>query len=59
MNPRSKLLCTVSNLLVLNVTTLLAALGGPALGQEWTPERGQRVEKPKPCILEKMDAEQN
>ncbi len=47
MNPRSKPLCTVRSLLALNVT-LFVMLGGVALGQEWTPERGQLVEKPKP-----------
>ena len=26
----------------------LTVLGGSALGQEWTMEKGQRVEKPKP-----------
>ena len=46
-NPRSKRLCTVRNLLALSVS-LLVVLGGPALGQEWTPERGQLVEQPKP-----------
>ncbi len=47
MNPRSKPLCTVRNLLVLNVT-LLVVLGGSALGQEWTLEKDQLVEQPKP-----------
>ncbi len=28
--------------------TLLVMLGGPALGQEWTLEKDQRVEQPKP-----------
>lgn len=46
-NLRSKPLCTVRNLLALNVT-LLVVLGGPVLGQEWTPEREQLVEQPKP-----------
>ncbi len=46
-NPRSKLLCNVRNLFALSVA-LLVVLGGPALGQEWTPDRGQLVEKPKP-----------
>ena len=42
-NPRSKLHCTVRSLLVLSVT-LLVVLGGSALGQEWTPDKGQVVE---------------
>ncbi|MCZ6611621.1 MAG: DUF3604 domain-containing protein, partial [Planctomycetota bacterium] len=46
-NPRSKLHCTVRSLLVLSVT-LLVVLGGSALGQEWTPDKGQVVEQPKP-----------
>jgi hypothetical protein len=46
-NLRSKLLCTVRNLLALSVT-LLVALGGSALGQEWTLDRDQLVEQPKP-----------
>ncbi len=37
----------IRNLLALNVT-LLVVLGGSALGQEWTPERDQLVEQPKP-----------
>lgn len=41
MNPRTKPRCTVSNLLVLNATTLLVALGGSALGQEWTLDEDQ------------------
>ncbi len=44
-NPRSKSLGTVRNLL--NVT-LLVVLGGPALAQEWTLEKDQLVEQPKP-----------
>ena len=48
MNPRSKPRCTVSNLLVLNVTTLLVALGGSALAQEFTPDRDQLIEQPEP-----------
>ncbi len=47
VNPRSKLLCTVRYLLAINVT-LLVALGGPALGQEWTPDKDQVVELPNP-----------
>ena len=47
MKTRSKRLCTVRNLLALNVT-LLVVLGGRALGQEWTPDKDQRVEQPKP-----------
>ena len=47
MNPRSKLHCTVRNLLALNVI-LLVVLGGPALGQEYTPDKDQQVEQPKP-----------
>jgi hypothetical protein len=46
-NPRSKLLGTVRNLLALSVT-LLVALGGSALAQEWTLDKGQLVEQPKP-----------
>ncbi len=46
-NPRSKSLGTVRNLLALNVT-LLVVLGGPALAQEWTLEKDQLVEQPKP-----------
>ncbi len=37
----------VRNLFALNVT-LLVVLGGPALGQVGTPERGQLVEQPNP-----------
>ena len=46
-NPRSKLHCTVSNLLALGVT-LLVLPGGSTLGQEWTPDRSQLVEQPEP-----------
>jgi hypothetical protein len=46
-NPRSKLLCTLRNLLAVNVT-LFVVLGGPALGQEWTPDSTLVVEQPKP-----------
>ncbi len=35
------------NLLALSVT-LFVVLGDPALGQEWTPDKGQLVEQPKP-----------
>jgi hypothetical protein len=45
-NPRSKLLCTVRNLLALNVT-LFVVLSGPALGQI-TPDSTMLVEQPKP-----------
>ena len=41
------MLCTVRNLLALNVT-LLVALGGSAQAQEWTADSTQRVEQPKP-----------
>ncbi len=44
-NPRSKSIGTVRNML--NVT-LLVVLGGPALAQEWTLEKDQLVEQPKP-----------
>jgi hypothetical protein len=37
----------VRNLLALNVI-LLVVLGGPALGQEWTADSSQVVERPKP-----------
>jgi hypothetical protein len=36
----------VSGIVVL--LALLAVLGGSALGQEWTPDKGQLVEQPKP-----------
>jgi hypothetical protein len=45
-NPRSKLLCTVRNLLALNVT-LFVVLSGPALGQ-LMPDSTHLVEQPKP-----------
>jgi hypothetical protein len=37
----------IRNLLALNVI-LLVALGGPALGQEWTADSSQVVDQPKP-----------
>ncbi len=46
-NLRSKLLCTVRNLLALSVT-LLVVPGGSALAQEWTPDKDQVVEQPEP-----------
>ena len=46
-NPRSKLLCTVRNLLALGIM-LLVVPGGSALAQEWTLEKDQLAEKPKP-----------
>jgi hypothetical protein len=46
-NPRSKLRCTVRNLLALSVT-LFVVLGGSALGQEWTPDKDQVVKQPEP-----------
>jgi hypothetical protein len=48
-NARSKRRCTVTILLVLNVT-LLVMLGDPALGSEWytVPEKDKLVEQPKP-----------
>ncbi len=47
MSTRSKRLCTVRNLLALNVIVFVV-LGGTALGQEWTPDKDQVVEQPKP-----------
>jgi len=47
MSPQSKLRCIVSNLLVLTAA-LVVLPGGSALGQEWTPEKDQLVEQPKP-----------
>ncbi len=47
MSPESKLHCIVSNLLALT-TALLVLPGGSALGAEWTLERDQLVEQPKP-----------
>ena len=47
MSPQSKLHCIVSNLLVLTAA-LVVLPGGSALGQEWTPEKDQLVEQPKP-----------
>ena len=46
-NPRSKLLCTVRNLLALAAVLVVLPVG-PALAQEWTPDRDQVVEQPKP-----------
>jgi len=43
-----KLHCTVSNLLVLNVTTLLVVAGGLALAQEFTLDQDQLIEQPAP-----------
>ena len=47
LDPRSRLLCTIRNLFSFSVA-LLVVLGGSALAQEWTLEKGQRVEQPKP-----------
>ena len=47
LNPRSRLLCTVRNLLSFSVA-LLVVLGGSALAQEWTLEEDQVVEQPEP-----------
>ncbi len=47
MNPLMKLHCIVSNLLALTAT-LLVLPGGSALAQEWTLEKDQLVEEPKP-----------
>ncbi len=47
MSPLSKLLCTVSNLLALTAA-LVVLPGGSALAQEWTLEKDQLVEQPKP-----------
>ncbi len=47
MSPQSKLHCIVSNLLVFTAA-LLVVPGGSALGQEWTPDKDQRVEQPEP-----------
>jgi hypothetical protein len=47
MNARSKPLCTVRNLLTLKVA-LLVVLGGPALGQEFSPDSTKMLEQPKP-----------
>ncbi len=41
----SKLLLVVVAILALTVP------GGPALGQEWTPDKDQVVEQPKPYSL--------
>ncbi len=46
-NPRSKLRCTVRNLLAFSFT-LFVMLSGSALGQELTPDKGQAVEQPNP-----------
>jgi hypothetical protein len=44
---RSKLLSIIRNLLALNVA-LFVVLGGQVLAQEWTPDKDQVVEQPKP-----------
>ncbi len=47
MSPQSKLHCIVSNLLALTAA-LVVLPGGSALAQEWTLEKDQLVEQPKP-----------
>jgi hypothetical protein len=47
MNQLSKLHCTVSSLLALTAA-LIVLPGASALAQEWTPDKDQRVEQPKP-----------
>ena len=46
-NARSKRRCTATILFVLNVT-LLVMLGGPALAQDYTPDKSHVVKQPKP-----------
>jgi hypothetical protein len=47
-NQRSKLLCTIRNLLALSAT-LLVVSGGSALAQE-TADKDQMVEQPNPYL---------
>ena len=47
MSSQSKLHCVVTNLFALTAA-LVVLPGGSALAQEWTPDKDQVVEQPKP-----------